>query len=137
MEAAGRAKQVIDRDKPARMFIDVGGVGAGVYDRLVEMDYGNIVRAVNFGSAPMEPAPRDHHGKPNGGPVNRRAEMWMKSKEWPEDVAGVQIPTAIVSRPMPADLVTNATVTRGCSLRARIRCGPAASRAPMNGMRLL
>jgi hypothetical protein len=40
----------------------------------------------------MEPAPLDPHGKPNGGPVNRRAEMWMKSKEWLEDVGGVQIP---------------------------------------------
>ena len=78
--------------KPARVFIDVGGVGAGVYDRLVEMGYGDTVRAVNFGSAPMEPAPLDPHGKPSGGPVNRRAEMWMKSKEWLEDVAGVQIP---------------------------------------------
>jgi hypothetical protein len=28
----------------------------------------------------------------SGGPINRRAEMWMKSKEWLEDVAGVQIP---------------------------------------------
>ena len=86
MQAAGWAKQVIDQEKPARMFIDVGGVGAGVYDRLVEMGYGNIVRAVNFGSAPMEPPPLDPHGKPSGGPVNRRAEMWMKSKEWLEDV---------------------------------------------------
>jgi hypothetical protein len=63
-----------------------------VYDRLVEMDYGNIVRAVNFGSSPMEPPPLDPHGKPSGGPVNRRAEMWMKSREWLEDPAGVQIP---------------------------------------------
>ena len=92
MQAAGWAKQVIDLEKPARMFIDVGGVGAGVYDRLVEMGYGDIVRAVNFGSAPMEPPPLDPHGKPSGGPVNRRAEMWMKSKEWLEDAAGVQIP---------------------------------------------
>jgi hypothetical protein len=92
MEAAGRVKQVIDREKPTRVFIDVGSVGAGVYDRLVEMGYGDIVRAVNFGSAPMEPPPLDPHGKPSGGPVNRRAEMWMKSKEWLEDVAGVQIP---------------------------------------------
>ncbi len=43
-------------------------------------------------SPPMEPPPLDPHGKPSGGPVNRRAEMWMKSKEWLEDVAGVQIP---------------------------------------------
>jgi hypothetical protein len=92
MQSAGWLKQAIDQLKPVRVFIDVGGVGAGVYDRLVEMDYGNIVRAVNFGSAPMEPPPLDPHGKPSGGPVNRRAEMWMKSREWLEDPAGVQIP---------------------------------------------
>jgi hypothetical protein len=68
MQSGGWAKQVIDLEKPVRMFIDVGGVGAGVYDRLVEMDYGNIVRAVNFGSQPMEPPPLDPQGKPSGGP---------------------------------------------------------------------
>ena len=92
MESAGWLKQVIDQDKPARVFSDVGGVGAGVFDRLKEMGYGEVIQAVNFGSHPMEPAPLDLHGKPSGGPVNRRAEMWMKSKEWLEDVAGVQIP---------------------------------------------
>jgi hypothetical protein len=92
MQSAGWAKKVIDEDKPARMFIDVGGVGAGVYDRLVEMGYGEIVRAVNFGSKPMEPPPQDRDGRPQGGPLNRRAEMWMKSREWLEEPAGVQIP---------------------------------------------
>jgi hypothetical protein len=93
MEGAGWAKQVIDTDKPARMFIDVGGVGAGVYDRLVEMGYGEIVRAVNFGSSPLEPPRLDERGKPQGGcPLNRRAEMWMKSREWLEDVGGADIP---------------------------------------------
>ncbi len=87
MECAGWAKQVIDAEKPARMFIDVGGLGAGVYDRLVEMGYGHIVRPVNFGGKPLEPAPLD-----GGGPLNRRAEMWMKSKEWLEEPAGAQIP---------------------------------------------
>jgi hypothetical protein len=38
----------IDRHDPKRLFIDVGGAGAGVYDRLCEMGYGNVVRAVNF-----------------------------------------------------------------------------------------
>ena len=48
--------------------------------------------AVNFGSAPREPPPLDEHGRPSGGPLNRRAEMWMKSREWLEDPAGAQIP---------------------------------------------
>jgi hypothetical protein len=87
MQSAGWAKQVIDQHKPARMFIDVGGVGAGVYDRLREMGYDRIVRAINFGSSPLEPERPE-----GGGPLNRRAEMWMKSKEWLEDPAGAQIP---------------------------------------------
>jgi hypothetical protein len=92
MQAAGWLKSVIDAERPKRAFVDVGGVGAGVYDRLMEMGYGAIVRAVNFGSAPFEPPPLDEHGKPSGGPLNRRAEMWMKSKEWLEDPAGARLP---------------------------------------------
>lgn len=89
MQGAGWAKKMIDFHKPERMFIDVGGVGAGVYDRLAELGYVDrgIVRAINFGSAPFEPP-----GNDKGGPANRRAEMWMKSKQWLEDVAGVQVP---------------------------------------------
>jgi hypothetical protein len=92
MQAAGWVKQVIDTDRPSRLFIDVGGVGAGVHDRLAEMGYGAIVRGINFGSAPFEPPPRDAHGRPSGGPANRRAEMWMKSKDWLADPGGAQIP---------------------------------------------
>ena len=40
----------------------------------------------------VEPAPLDERGRPSGGPLNRRAEMWMKSKEWLEDPAGAAIP---------------------------------------------
>ncbi len=94
VEAAGWLKQVIDRDRPVKAFIDTGGVGAGVYDQLHHMGppYAGIVEAVNFGSTPFEPPPLDEQGRPSGGPVNRRAEMWMKSKEWLELPAGVQLP---------------------------------------------
>ena len=93
MGAVGWLKQVIDGEKPARVFIDVGGLGVGIYDRLVEMGYGETVRAVNFGSAPLEPEPLDEQGnKRGGGPVNRRAEMWSASKEWLDDLGGAAIP---------------------------------------------
>jgi hypothetical protein len=93
MEVAGWAKQVIDAEMPARLFIDVGGLGAGIYDRLVEMGYAKIVKAVNFGSSPLEPPKRDKDGKEvGGGPVNRRAEMWMASKDWLDQEGGVDIP---------------------------------------------
>ena len=94
VQSAGWLKKTIDDEKPARVFIDVGGVGAGVYDQLMHMGepYCDVVKAVNFGSSPFEPQPLDAQGRPSGGPLNRRAEMWMKSKEWLEDVAGAQIP---------------------------------------------
>jgi len=94
VQSAGWVKQVIDTDRPAKVFIDVGGVGAGVYDQLMHMGapYSTIVEQVNFGSAPVEPAPLDEQGRRSGGPLNRRAEMWMKSKEWLEQPCGVQVP---------------------------------------------
>jgi hypothetical protein len=94
MQSAGWLKQVIDADKPTKVFVDIGGVGAGVYDRIREWGgtYSSTVVAVNFGSSPFEPQPLDHEGRPSGGPLNRRAEMWMNSKKWLEDPAGAAIP---------------------------------------------
>lgn len=92
MGQAGWLKQVVDAEKPVKVFLDVGGVGAGVYDRLVEMGYGDTVVAINFGSAPLEPQPLDEQGKPKGGYLNRRAEMWGKSRDWLEEPGGVEIP---------------------------------------------
>ena len=63
---------MIQNEKPKRLFIDVGGVGAGLYDRLIEMGHADVVRSVNFASSPMEPEPLDENGKPKGGPLNRR-----------------------------------------------------------------
>ena len=40
----------------------------------------------------MPPPPLDELGRPSGGPLNRRAEMWMKSKAWLEEPGGVQVP---------------------------------------------
>jgi len=38
------------------------------------------VTAVNFGLKPLDPPPLDDPGKPAGGPLNRRAEMWLNMK---------------------------------------------------------
>lgn len=93
MQSVGWCKQVIDAEKPARLFIDVGGLGVGIYDRLVELGYGEVVKPVNFGSAPLEPPQTDGEGKEvGGGPCNRRAEMWMASNEWLQQEGGADIP---------------------------------------------
>lgn len=98
---ASWVRTVIESDRPARVFIDVGGQGAGVYDILVSWGYGDrdvgdhgVVKPVDFGGTPQgDPIEfSDVDGKPLAGPRNRRAEMWMRSKKWLEDVAGADLP---------------------------------------------
>lgn len=99
VEAAGWVKQIIDKDAPDRVFVDVGGGGIGTLDILHSWGepYKSIVKAVNFGSAPQEKpivavSGTDANVKQKGGPANRRAEMWKRSKEWLEDVGEAKIP---------------------------------------------
>lgn len=99
VDAANWIRQVIDEDEPDRVFIDVGGAGIGVIDILHSWGepYKSIVKAVNFGSAPQEKprvqvAGTNANVRQKGGPANRRAEMWMRSKNWLEDVGEAQIP---------------------------------------------
>ena len=47
MEVVGLIADIIDNEDPDRVFLDVGGLGAGVYDRLLELGYGSRVDAVN------------------------------------------------------------------------------------------
>lgn len=91
---ANWVKRVVDEDDPAIMFIDVGGLGAGVVDILKDWGgkYKDKVVPVNFGSEPQEPDILLPDGSRQPGPRNRRAEMWMRSKQWLDDVAGVDIP---------------------------------------------
>jgi hypothetical protein len=84
---AGWIKSIIDKDQPDRVFIDIGGQGSGVGDLLMDWFGDRLIRLVDFGGSPIEP-PR----LKGTGPKNRRAEMWMKSKEWLEDVGGADLP---------------------------------------------
>ena len=94
VQGANWCRQVIDEHKPKRMFVDVGGLGAGTVDILRSWGapYDRIVQPVNFGGEPYEPNPKGPDGKPMAGPRNRRAEMWSKSKEWLDDPGGADIP---------------------------------------------
>lgn len=94
VQGANWCRQVIDEHKPKRMFIDVGGLGAGVVDILRSWGapYDTIVGSVNFSSEPYDPPPKDRDGKPLAGYRNRRAEMWGKSKDWLDDEGGADIP---------------------------------------------
>ena len=73
--------KLIREEKPARVYIDVGGLGAGIYDRLIELGHDRIVVGVNFGGKPHEHDVFDENGRPAGGPANRRAELWMTMRK--------------------------------------------------------
>lgn len=72
MEIAGIVNKIIIEEKPARVFCDVGGLGAGVVDRLAELGHRDILVAVNAGSKPLD---ADRY-------KNKRAELWGLCKQW-------------------------------------------------------
>lgn len=81
MEITGIVHNIIITEKPFRVFVDVGGLGAGIVDRLRELGHGDIVVAVNSGSTPLDA--RRYY--------NKRAEMWGEMKAWMMD-SPCQIP---------------------------------------------
>lgn len=74
MQLASIVANLIDTDKPDAVFVDDGGVGAGVVDRLHQLGYRRQVLGVNFGAAATESAVY----------ANKRAEMWARLKAWLE-----------------------------------------------------
>jgi hypothetical protein len=93
-EALAWLRDVIDRDKPARMFIDAGGGGDRLFDMLQAWGkpYEDVVVLVNFGSRPQTELLIENDGTKRAGPANRRAEMWMRSRDWLEQEGGADIP---------------------------------------------
>ena len=94
VDGANWIKDVIDEDNPARVFIDVGGLGAGVYDILKSWggSYEKACVPVNFGSAPQSDVVMLPDGTKKPGPKNRRSEMWMRSRDWLQELGGADIP---------------------------------------------
>lgn len=72
MEITGIVHQIIQSERPAKVFVDVGGLGAGVVDRLFELGHREIVVPVNAGSSPLD----------SKRYFNKRAELWGLMKEW-------------------------------------------------------
>lgn len=66
MQICGHINQLIILEQPDKVFIDVIGVGAGVYDRLRELGHERILCAVNNAESALMP---DRY-------INKRAETW-------------------------------------------------------------
>jgi hypothetical protein len=74
MELAGIVRMAIKEIRADQCAVDVGGLGAGVYDRLVELvpDTECQVVQINSGSSPIDEKQYS----------NKRAEMWGLINEW-------------------------------------------------------
>lgn len=73
MEVTGILAGYWQQFKPDGLFVDKGGIGAGIVDRLREL--GIPVIAVNFGERATDSELYE----------NKRAECWWRMKEWIED----------------------------------------------------
>jgi hypothetical protein len=89
---ANWVRQIVESEKPARTFVDVGGVGGGVVDLLNSAGAFPSIVAVNFGSEPQDEVIILPDGSKKPGGRNRRAEMWMRSRDWLKEVGGADIP---------------------------------------------
>ncbi len=69
MDLAGQVAQVVDRWRPDATFVDAGGMGAGVIDRLLQLNIEVI--PVDFGGKSTDPRFE-----------NKRAEIWWEMAEW-------------------------------------------------------
>lgn len=95
-------KQVTDEEKPTRGFIDVGGQGAGVFDLLKAWGYAfspskpndpkGVWVPIDFSGSPQQSEMTLPSGEKRPGPFNRRAEMWMRSRDWLIEPGGADIP---------------------------------------------
>ena len=71
MTVAGEVARMINKIKPKAVFIDVTGLGAGIYDRLRELGYNDIVYGINFAQKAVQAEKF----------ANKRAEIWDELRQ--------------------------------------------------------
>jgi phage terminase large subunit len=74
MQLAARVADRIQRWQPDAVFVDDGGVGGGVVDRLHQLGF-SLVRGVNFGG-------KSDYQRTGEKAANKRSEMWLTAREW-------------------------------------------------------
>jgi len=78
MVLSGKVAEQAMQHRAAAVFIDEGGIGAGVVDRVRQMLPGRLVVGVNFGGR------ADRYTLGDGMPLtaNKAAEMWASMRAW-------------------------------------------------------
>ena len=77
MTLSEKASERINELRPDTVFIDGGGMGAGVVDRLRQLGHDNIIE-INFGG-----------GSPSRECYDRRSYMWWELAKWLRDVGAI------------------------------------------------
>ena len=72
MNVVGLVYTMYKEEKPEKIYIDVCGLGAGVYDRLVELGLGSVCVPVNAAQSALN----------DNKYANKRAEMWGLMRDW-------------------------------------------------------
>lgn len=86
MTLAGQVSLAIEKTKPDAVFVDAGGVGGGVVDRLHQLSY-TMVMGVDFGGKATNF--RRYH--------NKRSEMWGEMAEWVRDGGAIPADQELIS----------------------------------------
>ena len=76
MQLVGRIAEWARRWRPDAIFVDDGGVGGGVVDRLHQLGF-HEVRGINFGA-------RSDCSLTGEKAANKRTEMWLAARDWLE-----------------------------------------------------
>lgn len=82
VQVAHQIAGLIAEHNPLKVCVDVGGLGAGVYDVLYADGFYDVVVPVNFGERADNPERY----------VNKRAELWARMRDWLKSSMPVQLP---------------------------------------------
>lgn len=82
VQVAHLIASIIAEYRPLKVCVDIGGIGAGVYDVLVADGLSECVVPINFGEKAENPERY----------VNRRAEMWARLRDWLKSSVPVKLP---------------------------------------------
>lgn len=79
-DAVAWLAKIIDEDRPERMCVDRGSMGANIVSSLRNRDrkYADVVKGIDFAGTSKAKAA---HPK-RAGPWNRRAEIWADMRDW-------------------------------------------------------
>ncbi|MEB4590099.1 hypothetical protein VSS37_03820 [Candidatus Thiothrix sp. Deng01] len=75
MEVVGKLLEWVRLHAPKKVFVDVGGLGAGIVDRVRELGFSDLVTGVQFAQRASN----------STSYTNKRAEMWGLMNGWVQD----------------------------------------------------